>query len=424
MAETVENGNGPIQYNKDELTPPDFLNEEFFLDVLRGVENDRGLTITNFKMIPGTKPGDHFASIMFKAIISYTSRGKVVLDRSLVVKTMPVEEGMKKEMFEEMPVFDREIDMYTKILPEMGRLMQSIGDHEELAPRLLYHSKSPFILIFEDITKFGYEMHQGFLGFDNTVKIAKKLAKFHALSFYINDNKYANKLDLPQYEGILLTDKTIEKFQVFCDGLGQMAEVVREWPGFAEIADKVNKIKGTFLRTLINVYKPNPEPRFNVLCHSDFHIKNMMFIKNKEDIDKIFLLDFQMSFWGTPALDVLYLLYAIGNASVRARRGEFVTIYHTAFTEYLNRLGCLRKGPSLLELNIDIMRIAHLEILLGLCFLPFFSLDFTKVDMEAVMEPTPEQMAEMHKMIYKNPEIVSILEEVLPALLYKGVLDE
>uniref|UniRef100_A0A1B0C8D6 CHK kinase-like domain-containing protein n=1 Tax=Lutzomyia longipalpis TaxID=7200 RepID=A0A1B0C8D6_LUTLO len=188
VMETVENGKGPIQFNKDELTPPDFLNEEYFLNILRGVENDKALTITKFEMIPGTKPGDHFASIMFKAIVSYTSRGKVVSGRSLVVKTMPVEEGIKKEMFTEMPIFDREIDMYTKILPEMKRLMESIGDHEELAPRLLFHSTDPFVLIFEDITKFGYEMHAGFLDFDNTVKVALKLAKFHALSFYMNDN--------------------------------------------------------------------------------------------------------------------------------------------------------------------------------------------------------------------------------------------
>ncbi|XP_055695949.1 uncharacterized protein LOC129797409 [Lutzomyia longipalpis] len=424
MAETVENGKGPIQFNKDELTPPDFLNEEYFLNILRGVENDKALTITKFEMVPGTKPGDHFASIMFKAIVSYTSRGKVVSGRSLVVKTMPVEEGLKKEMFTEMPIFDREIDMYTKILPEMKRLMESIGDHEELAPRLLFHSTDPFVLIFEDITKFGYEMHAGFLDFDNTVKVALKLAKFHALSFYMNDNKYANKIDFPKYKGIMLTEKTIDKFQVFVDGLGTMAEEIKDWPGYDKIAEKVAKIKGTFLKTLLEAYKPNPEPGFNVLCHADFHIKNMMFIKNKEDIDKIFLLDFQMCFWGTPALDVTYLLYAIGNASVRQRRGELVRIYHNAFTDYLNRLGCLRKGPSLLELNIDLVKVGHLEILLGLCFLPFFCLDFTKVEMDAVIEPTPEMLLELQRMIYKNPEVIAILKEVLPVLLYKGVLDD
>ncbi|XP_059621215.1 uncharacterized protein LOC132264897 [Phlebotomus argentipes] len=422
MAEKAPSS-GPSPYNKDELTPPDFLNEAFFLGVLQKVEKDRDLKIAKFEMIPGTKAGDHFASIMFKAIISYTSRGKEVNSRSLVVKTMPVEEGMKKEMMTEMPIFDREIEMYTKVLPEMVRLMESIGDFEELAPRMLYYSTDPLIIIFEDISKFGYEMHQGFLDFDNAIKIVKKLAKFHALSFYINDNKYAHKFDFTKYKGIMITENTIDKMQVFVDGLSAMKEEVETWTEFEKIAEKIEVVRTTFLRKLLSVYYPNPEPGFNVLCHADFHIKNMMFIKNGEDIDKTMFLDFQMCFWGSQAVDLIYVLYAIGNAATRARKGEVVSIYHKTFNEYLERLGCLRKGPSLLELNIDITKHGQLEVLLGLCFLPFFSLDFTKVDMDQVMDPTPEMLAQMQRMVYKNPDVVAILKEVLPSLLYKGLLD-
>lgn len=54
--------------------------------------------------------------------------------------------------------------------------------------RLIYHSTKPLVLIFEDITKFGYTMNEDFFGLENTVKVVEKLAKFHALSFYINDN--------------------------------------------------------------------------------------------------------------------------------------------------------------------------------------------------------------------------------------------
>ncbi|XP_055706837.1 uncharacterized protein LOC129803959 [Phlebotomus papatasi] len=430
MAETVQSNGSvgsenkePAKFNKDELTPPSFLNEEYFLNVLKQVENDKALTITKFEMIPGTKPGDHFASIMFKAIVSYTSRGKTVSSRSLVVKTMPVEEGMKKEMFTQMPIFDREIYMYTKVLPEMSRLMESIGDFEELAPRMLYHNTDPLVLIFEDISKFGYEMNNGFLDFDNTEKVVKKLAKFHALSFYMNDNKYSYKLDLPKNEGIMITEQTIDKMQMLADGLHLMKEEVETWPGYEKIAEKIEVTRHTFLRRLLSVYKPNPEPGFNVLCHADFHIKNMMFIKNAEDIDKIFLLDFQMCFWGSPAVDLLYSLYAVGNASVRARKGEIISTYHENFTEYLERLGCLRKGPTLLDLNIEMLKIGLLEVLLGLCFLPFFSLDFTKVDIDQIMDPTPENLANMQRMVYKNPDIVSILTEVLPHLFLKGLLD-
>lgn len=86
-------------------------------------------------MIPGTKPGEHFLSIMFKAVISYTSKGKEISSRSFVVKTLPIEDSTKKDMLSTMPVFDRETEMYTKVLPEMKKIMESIGDYEEIAPR-------------------------------------------------------------------------------------------------------------------------------------------------------------------------------------------------------------------------------------------------------------------------------------------------
>uniref|UniRef100_A0A1L8DYM0 Putative ecdysteroid kinase n=1 Tax=Nyssomyia neivai TaxID=330878 RepID=A0A1L8DYM0_9DIPT len=419
MAEST----GPSQFSKDELTPPDFLNQQLFLDILRDVENDKALMINEFAIIPGTKPGDHFASIMFKAIITYSTRGKKVSSRSFVIKTMPVEEGFKKEMFIDSPIFDREIQMYTKVLPEMKRIMESIGDYEEIVPKLIYYSKEPVIIVFEDITQFGYEMHQGFLDFDNTAKIAKKLAKFHALSFYMHDNKYVHNFDFPQYGGVMFTEKNIDNFDMFIGGIMQMCEEVKTWEGFENIAEKLGNITKNSLKSLLNAYKPNPEPGFNVLCHSDFHIKNMMFIKKNTDLDKILLLDFQMCFWGTPALDVLYLFYVIGNASVRMRRGEMMSIYHTTFTDYLSRLGCLRQGPTLLEMNIELLKLSKFEAILSLCMLPFFSLDFTKVDAEAFMEPTPEMMVELQKMMYKSPPIVELLKEVLPQLYWKGALE-
>ncbi|XP_055706875.1 uncharacterized protein LOC129803985 [Phlebotomus papatasi] len=417
MAENSES----VQFNKDEVNPPDFLNEKFFKDVLSQTEKDEKLTITNLKLVPGTKPGDHFASIMFKAIVSYNTKGKSVSSRSLVIKTMPVESGLKKDMLSDMPIFEREIDMYTKVLPEMKRIMESIGDHEELAPVLVYHSMEPPTLIFDDITKFGYEMHYTFFDFDNTVKVLKKLAKFHALSYYMNDNKYNHTNDLTKYT-TMMVDSMMDKLKVFFEGFDYLYEEVKKWPGYERIAELLATQNQTFKKKLLAVYQPNPEPGFNVLCHGDFHMKNMMFIMNGEDIDKTMFLDFQISYWGSPANDLIYVLYAIGGAECRRRRGEILSIYHNTLTEYLNRLGCLRKPPTLLDLNIEMLVRGPMEILWAVCFLAFFHLDFTKIDLEAVVDPSPEAMSKVRKIMYTNEEIVKVLKETLPELFYKGIL--
>uniref|UniRef100_A0A1L8DYK0 Putative ecdysteroid kinase n=1 Tax=Nyssomyia neivai TaxID=330878 RepID=A0A1L8DYK0_9DIPT len=407
-------------YSEDEIIPPDFLNQDFFEKVLQQSENDKLLKITNLNLVPGTKPGDHFASIMFKAIISYTSKGKEIAERSLVIKTVPVEDGLKKDMLQDMPIFDREIDMYTKILPEMKLIMESINDKEEFAPRLIYHSTDPLILIFDDITKYGYEMTEGFFDFANTTKIVKKLAKFHALSFYMNDNKY-NHIDVTKYK-TLMEGTMLDRAKVFFEGFNQLRDEVINWTGYETIAAKLGTQKETFMKKIEKVYQSNPDPGFNVLCHGDFHIKNMMFIKNGGNINKTMFVDYQMSFWGSPTIDLIYIFYAVGNTDCRRRREEMLSIYHEALSEYLNRLGCLKKPPTLLELNIEMLKRGAAELLLSICFHPFFYLDYTKVDAKEIADPEPEVVNRIRKMMYTNEDLVKVLKEVLPDLLYRGVL--
>ncbi|XP_059621218.1 uncharacterized protein LOC132264899 isoform X2 [Phlebotomus argentipes] len=360
---------------------------------------------------------------MYKAIVSYTTKGKDIDSRSLVVKTLPTDDSVKKEILKDMPIFDREIDMYTKVLPEMKKIMDSIGDNEQMSPRILYYSRELPIIIFEDITKQGYEMNQEFWDFDNTIKILKKLAKFHALSFYMNDNKYAHKMDFENYKPILITEKSIDQMQTFVNGLSSLVEEIDTWPGFEDIARKLEGVIPTLLKAVLDIYKPNPEPGFNVLCHGDFNLKNLMYKKNGKDIDNMLFIDFQMSFWTSPAVDLLYVMNVIGNQEVRRRRGEAVMIYHEVFTDYLSRLGCLRKGPSLRDLNIDMLKYGKVEVHIGVGFMPIFYLDFANNDVVAAADLTNYNQKNFYDVIYKNPKITDIMKEILQTLYYKGLLD-
>lgn len=69
------------------------------------------LQIKKFNIIPGTKAGDHFGSIMYKVIVSYILKGEMISGRSLVVKTTSFMDGLRKDFFKQLPVFDREINM-------------------------------------------------------------------------------------------------------------------------------------------------------------------------------------------------------------------------------------------------------------------------------------------------------------------------
>lgn len=111
------------KYNSDELVPPSFLNEQFVVDLIKSVEKDPEVEVSSYEIKPGSSAGDHYASIMFKIIATYTSKGKEVSARRFILKTMPEVECEKKEMLKDMPVFDNEIRMYSEVLPAMQTIL-------------------------------------------------------------------------------------------------------------------------------------------------------------------------------------------------------------------------------------------------------------------------------------------------------------
>lgn len=123
-----------MSFNKDEMHAPKWMDSAFFEKVLKHSENDASLAVSDSKIVPGTKPGDHFASIIFRAAVSFKSRGKDQ-DVSLIIKTIPEQEGMKRDILKDGEIFETETIMYQTVVPEMKRLLQSAGDDTEFGPR-------------------------------------------------------------------------------------------------------------------------------------------------------------------------------------------------------------------------------------------------------------------------------------------------
>lgn len=77
---------------------------------------------------PGSGVGDHYSSVMFKIIATYTTNGRTIADRRFIMKTMPEAEGEKKDLLKDNPIFDNEIRMYTEALPAMAKILSQHGE--------------------------------------------------------------------------------------------------------------------------------------------------------------------------------------------------------------------------------------------------------------------------------------------------------
>lgn len=118
---------------------PSFLNQTFFDKVIRHAEKDANAKVSDFDIQPAMKQGENFASAVFRASITYTSKfekgGKTI---SVILKTKPVlgpEFADYAEVIEKAPFFQNEMAMYGKILPDIQSLLLSAGDKDILSPK-------------------------------------------------------------------------------------------------------------------------------------------------------------------------------------------------------------------------------------------------------------------------------------------------
>jgi thiamine kinase-like enzyme len=84
---------------------------------------------------------------------------------------------------------------------------------------------------------------------------------------------------------------------------------VEKWgPEWETIASKLKNFGQTMISKGIELYKRD-DRSFNVFNHNDVWINNLMYKYENARVKDVLLLDYQLSCWGSPAIDLNYFLY-------------------------------------------------------------------------------------------------------------------
>lgn len=153
-----------------------------------------------------------------------------------------------------------------------------------------------------------------------------------------------------------MSPKFKESAKMFMGGVLYLINEMKSWPGFEKIHEKLEGKEWTIMDKMAAVFNPNKEFGYSVLNHGDFHIRNMMFKKTGDKIEDVLMLDFQAPFWGTPAVDLAYLILLVGNEEVRDRRSEVYLLYHRKLSSDLAKYGYMKQPPSLLDINLEVLK--------------------------------------------------------------------
>ncbi|XP_049305749.1 uncharacterized protein LOC105230984 isoform X2 [Bactrocera dorsalis] len=344
------------------LTSPDWLNVAFFENILKQVEAESA-KVTNLELKPGTLQNDNYSTVMYRTKVNYRlqSQPKQEKTSSFILKVKPFVEGVKKEMLGDLHLFQTEILMYTKMLPKIEKVLRQYGDQTVLAPKLIASSTSPTqtYVMFNDLTVQGYTtIGSRYIHLDEGKIAMLKLAKLHAISYKLN--KEREEAASTSLDKGLINSIDPEKFPFIKHGIRLLKEVLSEHVDLKQFVPHIESVEHLLLPKTLELFKAHSSGKRDgllVLNHGDFHLKNMMIQAVDGKLTDLMLFDYQISIFGSPAIDLHYAFTMMFSPEMRRDHYDvLLNFYISNFQQTLRKMEFKGHIPTDIEIRQELKK--------------------------------------------------------------------
>ncbi|XP_063709153.1 uncharacterized protein LOC134837697 [Culicoides brevitarsis] len=404
---------------------PQWLDEEFLEKVLKYHEKCEEIKITELKVNPASIL-NNLASIIFKIDVSYEIKNHSKVHSNFILKTIPEEKDIKLDFQKYNTAFPTEMFIYEKILPKMHELLRAKNDDTVFAPEFIYCTDTPVpMIILKDLSFDGFCSPMNLLEIDATKVVTEKLSKFHACSMFLHENgtpidSLTESFVKPTHGKDSFTEVWIKP------GLELAISYFKKWEGCQNIAEKLIKSEKTIIERFTQIYVDPSKGPYNILNHGDFHHGNLMQRNGGVLPQDLLLIDFQFSFFGTPAVDFIYMLYLMTSQKVRKNhRNEIMELYFEKFVATLKLLDFKGKIPTFTEFENELKRCRLMELVLLLCFGAYFYVNWEDKSTKTVVEAAQEKnlYAPTIPIWENNEEWKEYVTKSVEEMINKGFLD-
>ncbi|CRK99057.1 CLUMA_CG011999, isoform A [Clunio marinus] len=353
---------------------------------------------------------------MYRINVYYEING-VNMKKPVLLKLMP-DEGIQSIVMEKNNLYPREIQVYSELLIECENLLLACNDPIQFAPKCLYTSFEPkSLLMFEDMRDKGYK---GFprnsqINFNQALPILIKLAKLHATTAVVYEKKpEIMKLYL---EGSISTNPERQDFLIHYRNCASTLALVieNEWaPEWRNTAHKLKQLADVIVQKGCDLYLRD-ENAFNVFNHNDLWIPNLLFkFDDNNLIQDVLFVDFQLSYFGSPGIDLNFFFYGSLNEDTRKSfRHKLIRIYHETLAETLKKLNYMKPIPSLHDIQIEMLKTGMNGVLAALAEVPLLLMeDSENLDLKTLLADTPEAKTFRYN-LFNNPKYRKFIQTLL-----------
>lgn len=109
--------------------------KNYFESLLRHDRSDFTIRVTNVRNQLAVGKGENYASQLQRITVDFESADNGLQSANLIAKFDLQDAGKIGELTNEFDVFRKEIECYTRLLPNVETLLRSIGDDSVLAPK-------------------------------------------------------------------------------------------------------------------------------------------------------------------------------------------------------------------------------------------------------------------------------------------------
>lgn len=327
------------------------MQSELITNCLHRIAKREGFTDYKIEATAGSKHGDNFLGVMSAITLSGTRRQNSLSKSEvlhLICKAPPLNQIRKKNWKSKL-VFDREIYVYTKLLPAFVRFQAEKGlseaDSFRAFPKVyeceVDEESEMYILIMEDLRVKNFEMwpKEKMISLDHELLVLRELAKFHALSFAMKDQRPAEFDEFKQQ----LKDVSYEiviggSLKSFIHQSVERLENALERPEHKQLVQNFQK---RYLQVMEEFLVGPSSTEFAVIRHGDCWNNNFLFqYAGNKELKSINFLDWQLSHYSSPALDLLYNIFSSTDKEFRDKHYfKLLDAYYSSLSETIRKLG-------------------------------------------------------------------------------------
>lgn len=136
-------------------------------------------------------------------------------------------------------------------------------------------------------------------------------------------------------------------------------------------------------------------------------------------------IDFQMSFWGNPLLDVIYFLFSSLQHNILVEKFEdLFKHYCDELVKASTLLGLGEKAPTFAQLSDQLKKCGHYASMILTEIVPIVVMErHSDANIGSFMDSDSEAARNLQDKMYHNPKYQEILKALLPFMNKMGFLD-